>query len=164
MAKGLPFYAPNTGSKHLNIDALTQAQLEAAALEAGAPLADILPSKFETPVDDAGNVDVQPQPLLTHMQIGGMVSLLGQFAVSFTHSHVNVDTQYATNHVGTEDAIVDDRPVQEKLGVPFTRTLTIPDQESFLETLKSEERSAFITRQTLAWLFFIVFWVVCTLP
>lgn len=162
MEEGLPRFSPN--SKHLNLDALTQAQLEAAALEAGAPLADILPSKVETPVDDAGNVDIQPQPLLTHMQIGGMVSLLGQFAVSFVHSHVNEDTQSsqtATNHNNTEDSI-DDRPVREKLGVPFTRTLTIQDEVSFLETLKSEERSAFITRLTLAWLLFIIFWVVCT--
>ena len=80
MEEGLPCYAPN--SKHLNLDVLTLAQLEAAALEAAALLADILPSRLETPVDDGGNVDVQPQPLLTHMQIGGMVSL-GQFAVAF---------------------------------------------------------------------------------
>ena len=80
MEEGLPCYAPN--SKHLNLDVLTLAQLEAAVLEAATPLADILPSRLETPVDDGGNVDVQPQPLLTHMQIGGMVSL-GQFAVAF---------------------------------------------------------------------------------
>ena len=161
MAEGLPCYAPNR--KHLNLDALTLAQLEAAALEAGAPLADILPSRLETPVDNAGNGDSQPQPqpLLTHMQIGGIVSLLGQFAVAFTHSHVNEDTRIATNLDDTETS-VDDKPVREKLGVPFTRTLTIQDEESFLETLKSEERSAFIARLSLAWLLFIIFWVVCT--
>ena len=153
----LPCYAPN--SKELNLDALTLAQLEAAALEAGAPLADILPSRVETLEDDAGNVENQPQPLLTHMQIGGIVSLLGQFAVAFAHSHVNEDTTpTSTNH--TEDSI-DERPVREKLGVPFTRTLTIQDEESFLETLKSEERSAFIARLSLAWLLFIIFWAVC---
>ena len=163
MEKGLPRYTPN--SKHLNLDALTQAQLEAAALEAGAPLADILPSKVETPVDDAGNVGIQPQPLLTHMQLGGMVSLLGQFAVSFVHNRVNEDTQSsqtATNHDDTEHSIDDSRPVRERLGVPFTRTLTIQDEESFLETLKSEERSAFIARLVLAWSLFIIFWVVST--
>ena len=161
MAEGLPCYASN--SKQLNIDALTQAQLEGAALEAGAPLADILPSSsgLETPVDDSGNVDVQPQPLLTHMRIGGMVSLLGQFAVSFVHSHVSDDIQIATNHDDTEET-VDERPVRERLEVPFTRTLTIQDEETFLETLKSEERTAFIARLTLAWLLFIIFWVVCT--
>ena len=159
MEEGSPCYAPN---KQLNLDALTQAQLEGAALEAGAPLADILPSKLETP-DDAGNMDTQPQPLLTHMQIGGMVSLIGQFAVSFTHSHVNDDTQTSsstTNH--DNENSVDERPVRERLGVPFTRTLTIQDEELFLETIKSEERSAFIARLSLAWLLFIIFWVVCT--
>ena len=164
MEEGLPRYSPK--SKHLNLDALTDAQLEAAALEAGAPLADILPSRFETPVDSE-NVDIQPQPLLTHMQIGGMVSLLGQFAVSFVHSHVNDEdtldqsSQTTINRDDAEDSI-DDRTVREKLGVPFTRTLTNQDEESFLETLKSEERSAFIARLTLAWLLFIIFWVVCT--
>ena len=156
LEEGLPCYGPN--SKHLNLNALTQAQLEAAALEAGAPLADILPSRLETPVDDAGN---QPQPLLTHMQIGGMVSLLGQFAVSFVHSHVNDDTQTATSHDDTYVSL-DERPVREKLGVPFTRTLTFQDEDSFLETLKSEERTAFIARLSLAWLLFIIFWVVRT--
>ena len=160
--EGLPRYSSN--SKRLNLDALTQAQLEAAALEAGAPLADILPSRFETPVDDAGNMDIQPQPLLTHMQIGGMVSLLGQFAVSFVHSHVDDDTQSSQTTLNRDDAedSIDDRTVREKLGVPFTRTLTNQDEESFLETLKSEERSAFIARLTLAWLLFFIFWVVCT--
>jgi potassium channel subfamily K len=156
--EGLPCYAPN--NKHLNLDALTQAQLEAAALEAGALLADILPSRLETPVD-AGNVDTRPPPLLTHMQIGGMVSLLGQFAVSFVHSHMDKDTQTATNHDDNEVSI-DERPVQERLGVPFTRTLTIQDEESFLEAIKSEERSAFVVRMSLAWLLFFIFWVVCT--
>ena len=160
MGEGLPCYASN--GKHLNLDALTIAQLEAAALEAGAPLADILPSRLETPIDDAeGNVDVQPQPLLTHMQIGGMVSLLGQFAVAFTHSHVNDITQTTTNQDDTQDSL-DDRPGRERLGVPFTRTLTVQDEESFLEVLKAEERSAFIVRLSIAWLLFIVFWVVCT--
>ena len=161
MEEGLPRYPHK--SKHLNLDALTEAQLEAAALEAGAPLADILPSRFDTPVDDTENVDIQPPPLLTHMQIGGMVSLLGQFAISHTHSQVFEDTQTATstNHDDTEESI-DERTVREKLEVPFTRTLTIPDEESFLETLKSEERSAFIVRLSLAWLLFIIFWMVCT--
>ena len=159
MAEGLPCYTPN--SKQLNLDALTQAQLEGAALEAGAPLADILPSRLETPVDDPGNVDVQPQPLLTHMRIGGMVSLLGQFAVSFVHSRVSDGTQTAVNQDDTEDS-VDERPVRERLEVPFTRTLTIQDEETFLETLESEERTAFIARLSLAWLLFIIFWVVRT--
>ena len=154
-AEVLPCYAAKR--KQLNLDALTQAQLEGAALEAGAPLADILPSRLETPVGDAGNAS-QPQPLLTHMRIGGMVSFLGQFAVSFVHNNVNEDTETATNH---EDSI-DERPARERLEVPFTRTLTFLDEESFLETLKSEERNAFIARLSLAWLLFIIFWVVCT--
>ena len=156
MEEDLPYDSPN--SKHLNLDALTHAQLEAAALEAGAPLADILPSRLG---DDTGNVDIQPQPLLTHMQMGGMISLIGQFAVSFVHSHVDEDAQTATNHDDIEKS-VDEKPVREKLGIPFTRTLTMQDEESFLEALKSEERSAFIARLSLAWLLFFIFWLVCT--
>ena len=72
-----------------------------------------------------------------------------------SHSHVNVDTQTTTNQDDTEDSI-DDRPVRERLGVPFKRTLVIQDEESFLETLKAEERSAFIIRLSIAWLLFII--------
>jgi hypothetical protein len=50
MEDDLRHYSPN--SKYLNLDALAQAQLEATDLEAGAPLAEILPSRLKTPVDD----------------------------------------------------------------------------------------------------------------
>jgi hypothetical protein len=146
----------------LNLNALTQAQLEAAALEAGAPLGDLLPSRLETPENDPENADIQPQPPLTHMRIGGMISLLGQFAVAFAHSHVDADTNHYDNE-DTEDTI-DEKPFRERLGVPFTRTLTMQDEDSFLETLQAEERSAFIARLSIAWLLFIIFWMVCTLP
>ena len=89
--QSLPCYIPT--HRHLNLIALTRAQLEAAALEAGAPLADLLPSGHETSENGTGNVDTQPQPRLTHTRIGGMVSLLGQFAVAFAHNHVDTDTK-----------------------------------------------------------------------
>ena len=81
-----------------------------------------------------------------------------------SHSHVNVDTQTTTNQDDTEDSI-DDRPVRERLGVPFKRTLVIQDEESFLETLKAEERSAFIIRLSNcvnSLVAFHYFWVDCT--
>ena len=93
-----------------------------------------------------------------------MVSLLGQFAVSFVHSHVNENTQSsqaATDQDVTED-FIDEKPVRGRLEVPFTRTLTNQDEESLLKTLESEERIAFLARLSLAWLLFIIFWVVCT--
>ena len=161
VAEGLPCYAPT--DKHLNLNALTRAQLEAAALEAGAPLADLLPSGHETSENGTGNVDTQPQPRLTHMRIGGMVSLLGQFAVAFAHSHIDTDTKSVTNPDDTK-GFVDEKPIREKLGVPFTRTLTMPDEELFLETVKAEEKVAFIARLSIAWLLFIVFWMVCMFP
>ena len=63
--------------------------------------------------------------------------------------NVNEDNQTATNRDDTDS--IDDtvRTVRERLGVPFTRTPTMQDEESFLETLKSEERSAFIARSTV---------------
>ena len=152
-AEILPCYAPT--DKHLNSNALTHAQLEAAALEAGAPLADLLASRLETQENDTGNGDIQPQPPLTHMRIGGMVSLLGQFAVAFTHSHIDTDTKTITNPDNTEE--------RGRLEVPFTRTLTMQDEDSFLETLKAEEKNAFIARLLIAWLLFIIFWMVCKL-
>jgi potassium channel subfamily K, other eukaryote len=159
VAEVLPCYAPR--NRNLNLNALTQAQLEAAALEAGAPLADLLPSRLETPENDAGDVDIQPQPLLTHMRIGGMVSLLGQFAVTFAHNQVDADTQTLTNPDNTEYSM-DKMSFRERFGVPFTRTLTTQDEESFLETLKAEEKLAFIARLSIACLIFLIFWMVRT--
>ena len=131
VSESLPCYTPS--DKHLNLNALTEAQLEAAALEAGAPLADLLLSTPETPANDAGNADVQPQPLLTHMRIGGMVSLLGQFAVAFTHGYSDAESQTTTNHKGGEDSTHDGKPVPEIPRVPFTRTLTLQDEKPVRE-------------------------------
>ncbi|KAF8804604.1 voltage-gated potassium channel [Phlegmacium glaucopus] len=156
LSEDRPCYAPS--HKHLNLNALTESQLEAAALEAGAPLEDLLPTRLETPAKDGEKVDIQPQPLLTHMRIGGMVSLLGQFAIAFTHSRMDVDIETVTNH--DEDSIQQEQPVRERLGVPFTRTLTMQDDESFLKELEAEERIAFIARLSIACLIFIVFWAV----
>ena len=158
--------------KHLNLNALTEAQLEAAALEAGAPLADLLPSRLDTLPNDAEHVDVQsqpiiqPQPLLTHMRIGGMVSLLGQFAIAFTHGYANADTENGKNKddVDHEESTHEGKATRERLGVPFTRTLTMQDEDSFLEALEAEEKIASIARLSIACFLFIVFWGVCTFP
>ena len=157
MGEGLLCYASN--GKHLNLDALTIAQLEAAALEAGAPLADLLPSWLKPPAgDSAGNMDIQPQPLLTHIQIGGMISPLGQFSVRFAPSQTNIDNEAITNNGHGEDLMQEGKPVRERLQVPF-----IQDEKSFLQTLEAEERFTFITRLSIACLLFIVFWAVRTL-
>ena len=162
MSEDLPCYAPS--DKQLNLKALTEAQLEAAALEAGAPLADLLPSRLEPSANDAGNMDIQPQPPLTHMRMGGMISLLGQFAIAFAHSEANVDNEAVTNNDDGEDFIQGEKPVRERLGVPFTRTVTTQDEEPFLQTLEAEEKFAFIVRLSIACLLFIVFWAVRTFP
>ena len=157
VSEDLPCYAPS--DKQLNLNALTEAQLEAAALEAGAPLADLLPSWLKPPAgDSAGNMDIQPQPLLTHIQIGGMISPLGQFSVRFAPGQTNIDNEAITNNDHGEDLMQEGKPVRERLQVPF-----IQDEKSFLQTLEAEERFTFITRLSIACLLFIVFWAVRTL-
>ena len=156
VSEDFPCYAPS--DKQLNLNALTEAQLEAAALEAGAPLADLL----ETSEKKAGKVGLKPQPPLTHMRIGGMIYLLRQFALDFT-KQTNPDGETSTNHDDGDHSMHDEKVVPERLE-RFTRTATMQDDKSFLKALEAEEKVASIARLSIACLLFIVFWVVCKLP
>jgi hypothetical protein len=110
----------------LNLQALTRAQLEASALEAGVPLDTLLPVDFvpaatETADDNsdeeatvrahpaAGWIDTlasrfgRAQPTqsrnFTHARLGGMSALLTRFAVAAVHGHATKPVQ----HSGTSD-------------------------------------------------------------
>jgi potassium channel subfamily K, other eukaryote len=113
---------PQTGHSHnlhrptgmrLNLNALTQAQLEASAAEAGVPLNTLLPPDFipaaeeiAVPDEDADKPSAASawihHPLashfeqtfhptqartLTHARLGGMAALLTRFAVAVIHIH-----------------------------------------------------------------------------
>jgi hypothetical protein len=98
--------------KHLNLGALTEAQMEDAALEAGAPLADLLPPGLHL----AGSDDTE-----------------------------------------AED---EDEGISDRGGVPFMHSMTIQDEANLENTVAAEERIAFVARLTVAFLVFIVFWMV----
>jgi hypothetical protein len=101
--------------KHLNLRALTEAQMEEAALEAGAPLADLLPPGLHLESLEATDDDVDEED--------------------------------------------EEEPISNRGGIPFTHSMTMRDEASLEDTLVAEEKIAFITRLTVAFLVFVVFWM-----
>ncbi|KAF8156864.1 hypothetical protein B0H34DRAFT_475992 [Crassisporium funariophilum] len=167
-------YVYGPSHKRLNLEALTEAQLEAAALEAGAPLMDLLPRglllsghpitgddapRGRLPVPEVGN---HPPPL-THMRMGGMIFLMGRFAFAHTHGQRAAEQLVVTGPTddgeGEESTYNGEGLAGPSHGVPFTHSFTMQDDESFAESLEDEERIAFIARLSVAWLLFIVFWM-----
>ncbi|KAF4616570.1 hypothetical protein D9613_008731 [Agrocybe pediades] len=94
------------GKRHrrLNLEVLTLAELETAALEAGAPLSELVPKgiKLRPQKTNNGGSDAYTSPnshfpsfetkssavsshSLTNVRMGGMVSLIGKFAFAVTH-------------------------------------------------------------------------------
>ena len=102
--------------KHLNLRALTEAQMEEAALEAGAPLADLLPPGLHLPFLAATDDDI--------------------------------------------DGEDEEDPISDRGGIPFIHSMTMQDEANLEDTMVAEEKIAFATRLTLAFLVFIVFWMV----
>ncbi|KAF9529080.1 hypothetical protein CPB83DRAFT_853192 [Crepidotus variabilis] len=177
------------GPRHrrLNVEALTDSQLHAAALEAGAPLAQLVPSSLGIPRQEAPartgislsrnpTMDSENDPSLplTHFRMGAMLSLLGNFAVAVTHSshemaphHPPLDGVRLDAHVPDEethdDVLNHHHELQSAItthGVPFARSLTIQEDEiSMVERLEGDEQNAFYTRLTIALVLFVVFWM-----
>ncbi|KDR68339.1 hypothetical protein GALMADRAFT_256966 [Galerina marginata CBS 339.88] len=171
--------------KRLNLEALTEAQLKTAALEAGAPLFELVPKGLKLrgsvangqatddvtepnpwfPTSDTGGNSIITPPL-THVRMGGMITLLGRFALAVTHGiqHEPQNTPISTDD-GDEPGPYDDTytPTTAGRGVPFTRTMTMTtmqeDVGSLAESLENEERNAFRARLTVALTLFIVFWM-----
>jgi len=104
--------------KHLNLEALTGAQMEDAALEAGAPLADLLPPRLQMASLAATGDDMEGED--------------------------------------DEEAISDPR------GVPFMHSMTMQNEASLEGSLVAEGKIAFFARLTVAFLIFIMFWMVLT--
>lgn len=148
-------YTPGPRRKRLNIEALTLAQLEAAALEAGAPLVNLLPAGYNPRV--VGVALDSGQDPLTYVRIGGMIAMLGRFALAMGHSSgSNSDTP-------TFDTDDDDQDASEGVGgrghgVPFMRTTTM-EPDLFEATVEAEEKAAFYARLSFASGLFLLFWM-----
>jgi len=168
------------GRRHrcLNLTALSPEQLETAALEAGAPLSELIPeglkssnnrTEYEGSNESANHPagrfpeSHQPPPL-THVRMGGMLFLLRKFAVAVTFG-TDVEQQNAS---ATEDDNVE-TAYEESFrphgrGVPMSRSLTmttmLEDEEDLPESLKKEEQAAFYARLGIACSLFLTFWMV----
>lgn len=168
-------YVYGRGHKRLNLTALSLDQLETAALEAGAPLSELLPKGLKIlnrANNEGGNefanhrfpeIQYHP-PSLTNVRMGGMLFLLGRFAVAVTHGiHVEQLNASTTDDDNLETAYEEGfKPSGH--GVPMTRSLTmtttLDDEEDLLESLKKEEQAAFHTRLGIACSLFLTFWMV----
>jgi potassium channel subfamily K, other eukaryote len=96
---------PHPHGMHLNLEALTGSELEAAAMEAGVPLGTLLPPAYwrrkhegldsphatrvhghvPPPDHPAARVDLESIPL-THARMGRMLAMLGGFAIALDRS------------------------------------------------------------------------------
>ncbi|KAL0061386.1 Potassium channel [Marasmius tenuissimus] len=124
---------------HLNLEALTDAQLEAAALEAGVPLRELLPPEFwkrrreqrrgggrsdpnwwSIPILQAQrDVDMEEVPL-THARLGRMTAMLGSFALAVGRSGV-----WARGADAKNDGKVNNLSAKSRPKLPSSRSTPI---------------------------------------
>jgi len=168
---------------HLNLEALSWPQLEAAAMEAGAPLRTFLPPGFKTntpPPDPLtfstmfsseahaglslsrqGSTESKSRTVaidsadipLTHSSLGRMMVMLGSFGFAVNHSQFSMVPKKT-------------RPPPIQVGI-FSRARPTPSVSAQFNALRSamekEEKRAFYVRLCAVWTIFIVFWTVCCL-
>jgi potassium channel subfamily K, other eukaryote len=161
---------------HLNLEALTCAQLETAALETGVPLSRLLPPGFKMPMDQGDThmaraeghksgtgvgtsmprfVPTQPIGLpLTHARIGRMAVMLGTFAFAVTERSFATVAQATTLPLPKADS--DDQSVDG----PYHWSIA-EQYESLRTGMEIEEKRAFSARLFVVWVLFITFWMVC---
>ncbi|KAF8970415.1 hypothetical protein BDZ97DRAFT_1791260 [Flammula alnicola] len=167
------------GPKHkrLNLEPLSEAQLETAALETGAPLSELIPKGLKLRDDESDDPPNSPNPSsgsamdaglrppsLTHVRMGGMVTLLGNFAVAVTRGPFggpqNSLTPNDSEETATEEGF---RPSGH--GIPLTSSLTMTMQDdegdgnNIAESLEVVKRNAFYARLSVALTLFVVFWM-----
>jgi potassium channel subfamily K, other eukaryote len=181
--------------RHLNLDALTLAELEGAALEAGVPLDELLPADYmisrqrrkqraKRCSEDGNSKSGDHESIrfdgklrrgfhstnvtkLTHARMGGMVAMLGRFALA-----VHDQGGHDWNGLTVQESDVPNHRPKIELEPTMTMTSTGNEsvsgilihpsniQESFREGLEKEERRAFVARLVIAWSLFVLFWVV----
>ncbi|KNZ81641.1 Outward-rectifier potassium channel TOK1 [Termitomyces sp. J132] len=158
---------------HLNLESLSWAQLEAAAMEAGVPLFMLLPEGFRTQDQKAREVErvipgvggylgsgsiIMP---LTHARLGKMIMMLGNFALA-----VNDESFIKVPKPGSANAKTKRKKqlfAALRAGGNFntSKRQSIAEQyESLRITMADEERKAFWVRFWLVWFIFLVFWFV----
>ena len=188
-----PTWRLQSGPRHkrLNLEALTDADLHAAALETGAPLSKLVPEEFRNKrnLESPTGVSLSHRPTiehgqgvptstsLTHFRLGGMLAVLGNFALAVTHGTINDDSAEDTPDATTtppEIAVVNEEESSNnkpganisnhppRAGVPLTMTATIHEDDRSMEaTFAADVKYLFYTRLSFAFLLFLIFWAVC---
>lgn len=187
--------------KRLNVDALADEDLHAAALETGAPLSRLVPEELRVPrktlpqhpTIEHGQ-ELPSSMSLTLFRLGGMLALMGNFAVAFTRGGTPYRSESASDTDIAENSAVEDnnedadnvarpdepegnsngdanqemgdtpRPITH--GVPLTTTATIHDDILMQTALEEDAKNLFSARLSIALSLFLTFWVVsyCQIP
>ncbi|KAJ6600011.1 hypothetical protein DFH09DRAFT_628154 [Mycena vulgaris] len=155
-------YGNHPHGMHLNLEALTWKQLDAAAMEAGVPLNTLLPEGFrerrEESEDELSNPDAPPVPEpnadvpLTYARLGRMIAMIGSFALAVDKSsHLRGDLPRA-HPVPIE-------PPGPTASPQFKKSLTL-QYDAFRSGMEKEEAKAFYARLVVVWVLFIMFWAI----
>ncbi|KIY45073.1 voltage-gated potassium channel, partial [Fistulina hepatica ATCC 64428] len=146
---------------HLNCEVLSNADLKAASIEAGVPLSMLLPPamlhrrrlSFDSegaavpPVAAASSVRIEEIPL-THVRMGKMIQILGNFALAVDRSG------YLTGNMGKRSGYGHASDDED------SETNTTEQVDEYSATVDLEERKEFYARLTVALGFFFLFWVI----
>ena len=195
VAEWIGLYRPEIGQSHLmhgpsgmrlNLQALTLAQLEASALEAGVPLDTLLPKGFvrgrasvEVPVQHqpadnrwaqhplARQIDNAFNPTqartLTHARIGGMAALMTRFAVAGIHGHATTPDERDKAERDEDQNDLNDNAIGRTDSIGGLSSQVYPTAGSHHRSESGDmEKKAFVAKLTVAWSLFIIFWFVST--
>ncbi|KAJ7034543.1 hypothetical protein C8F04DRAFT_1101323 [Mycena alexandri] len=162
-------YGNHPHGMHLNLEALSWKQLEAAAMEAGVPLDTLLPDGFrerreesegdsivihgEHPVPHAPEISIDAP--LTHARLGRMIAMLGSFALAVDKSSPLCGDVRTPIEASPSDDIPAPTP-------QFKKSLTL-QYDAFRAGMQKEETKAAYARLVVAWALFIMFWMVGSL-
>ncbi|KAF7348617.1 Tandem pore domain k+ channel [Mycena venus] len=155
-------YGNHPHGMHLNLEALSWKQLEAAAMEAGVPLDTLLPEGFKEQREESEDGSTHEQPRqaparpdtdipLTHARLGRMIAMIGSFALAVDKS----------SHL-CGDVPISDIPSREPGPTPtpqFKKSLTL-QYDAFRSGMEKEEAKAFYARLIVVWVLFIMFWMI----
>jgi len=161
----------------LNLWALPQSQLEAAALEAGVPLDTLLPADFYDTYDqdiphrvDSVQHHVSPSwflvhPVyhrdehtaesLTHRRLGAMAGIVTRLGLAVYESSGNP----LPNGHGFQDASAARGPEAAPDSSGSLQSGSSEDRD-FRADVADAEKAAYYTRSTLSWGWFLIFWMV----
>ncbi|KAF8191131.1 tandem pore domain K+ channel [Pholiota molesta] len=168
--------------KRLNLEVLSEAQLETAALEAGLPLSELIPkglklrgeeddvNQEENEEDDQvfvnGQQTVAHHPSLTHVRMVGMISLLHNVAFALNDGLSGPGRDSFEQSDSSEGTAMENTRPHETFPRSLTATMTLPDDLDdddnpvyIPESLETVRRNAFYTRLIFALSLFFIFWM-----